>query len=297
MSEKTAKQVKCKSPPDELHVYCLDGLMPGEGEKGLGRGFLGNWEEGDSSFLFFEEPALERVLGVISRYHGLRLVDSHVFPYEDWQGARFERLEVGGFEIQPAWSPCDSGGASGRRILLDPGVVFGSGLHPTTRDCLRALEFIWRRDHPKKVLDIGTGTGILAVAAVILGAQEVSAVDLNPLCVSVAARNAALNGLEDRIRAQRLDAFDAVELEGDLVVANIHFEVIRGLLEMEAFRSRRWLILSGLMRSQVRKVKDRLRAIGMEVIREWDCEMIWHTLAVRGQPRCCMGQMQQKQGG
>ncbi|MGM0664998.1 MAG: 50S ribosomal protein L11 methyltransferase, partial [Thermodesulfobacteriota bacterium] len=106
--------------------------------------------------------------------------------------------------------------------------------------------------------------------------------DLNPLCVRVAARNAALNGLEARIRARRLDAFDAVESEGDLVVANIHFEVIRGLLEMETFRTRGWLILSGLMRSQVRQVKDRLHAFGMTIEREWDCQMIWHTLVVRG---------------
>lgn len=282
MSEKTVKQVQCKAPPEELHIYCLDGLITGEAEQDLGRGFLGNWEEGASSFLFFEKPALDRVLEIVSRYHGLRLIESYVFSYEDWQGAPFERFEVGGFEIQPAWALADPDEARGQRILLDPGVVFGSGLHPTTRDCLRALEFIWKRDSPKKVLDIGTGTGILAVAAVILGAEQVCAVDVNPLCVRVAARNAALNGLETRIRTRRLDAFDAVELEGDLVVANIHFEVISGLLDLETFRSRAWLVLSGLMRSQVRQVRDQLHAFGMTIEGEWDCEMIWHTLAVRG---------------
>jgi ribosomal protein L11 methyltransferase len=272
-------------PPEEIHIYCLDGLLPPEVEEGLGAGFIGNWEEGPSSFLFFDEPALDRVMEAIARCEGLRLIESHVFPYEQWQGAPFEAFSVGAFEVVPAWAQGRPPGAGTLRLLLDPGVVFGSGLHATTRGCLKALAWVWERDRPRSVLDIGTGTGILAVASVLLGAENVTAVDLNPLCVRVAAANAALNRVRDRVRVKRLDAFDAAGLGGELAVANIHFDVIRGLLERGSFRSRPWLIFSGLMRSQAREIRHMVSSLNMVVAREWDCEMVWHTIAVRGRAR------------
>jgi len=282
LKKKNFRQAKRTGPPELLHIYCLEGLLPTGADDDLGSGFLGNWQEGPCSFLFFEEPALERVLELISRHSGLGLMETHVFSYEEWQGAAFDPFELAGFEIRPAWDRRDTNVTGAKRIWLDPGVVFGSGLHPTTRDCLRALDWIWMRDCPKTVLDIGTGTGILAVATVMLGAERVFAADLNPLCVRVAADNAVLNGVEADIKALHLDALDAAKLEGDLVIANIHFDVICGLLEQKVFRCRHWLVLSGLMRTQVREVKDRLLTFGMRVVREWDCDMTWHTLAVRG---------------
>ncbi len=270
------------APPERLHVYCVEGLVPVEAEDRLGRAFLGNWVEGTSSFLFFSEPAEAPVLRMVGDHAGLQYVEGHRFTYEEWLGERFERFQVGDFEICPAWLALEPLRGTSLRVLLDPGVVFGSGLHPTTRDCLEALSWLWREEAPKSVLDLGTGTGVLAVAAALLGADRVVAVDLNPLCVRTADRNVRMNGLESRVQTLVCSAEDALDRSGDLVLANIHYEVIRRLSDRGPFLNRRWIVFSGLMRTQARALKDRLRGMGMEIVREWDRDGVWHTLAVRG---------------
>ena len=107
-------------------------------EAALGEAFLGNWEEADSSFLFFSSPA-DEILGLLLKeYPELELIENYHFTYEQWQGGRLDRIEVKKFVIVPPWEELDHDEGS-NRIILDPGVVFGNGLHPTTRDCLRAL--------------------------------------------------------------------------------------------------------------------------------------------------------------
>jgi ribosomal protein L11 methyltransferase len=264
-----------------LYVYNLEGVLPPAAEEGLGNAFLGNWVEGSSSFLFFSEPAENPVRRAVADHPGLSFADGYRFTYEEWIGERFERFRVGNLEICPAWeaaNPCEAP----RRMLLDPGVVFGSGLHPTTRDCLEALAWLWRRGSSGTVLDLGTGTGVLAVAAGLLGAERTVAVDLNPLCVRTAARNVRLNGLETRVETVLCSAEEALDLPGDLILANIHYDAILGLLQREALRGRRWIVFSGLLRSQARSLKGRLNRLGLAVAREWDRDMVWHTLAVRG---------------
>ncbi|MCF8061560.1 MAG: 50S ribosomal protein L11 methyltransferase [Deltaproteobacteria bacterium] len=269
-------------PPGHLYVYCLEGVVSPEVEPGLGETFLGNWVEGASSFLFFSEPAEDRVLRVVEDHSELQYVEDHRFTYEEWLGDRFERFFAGDFEICPAWEVPGPPRKAALRMLLDPGVVFGSGLHPTTRECLEALSWLWRNDPPETVLDLGTGTGVLAVAAGLLGAGRVVAVDLNPLCVHTAARNVKLNGLDSRVETVLGPAEGVLDRSGELVLANIHYEVILDLLRNEGLWKRRWIVFSGLMRTQARALKDRLRGMGMEIAREWDQDMVWHTLAVRG---------------
>ena len=282
MRRNTGKGGLSAGPPERLYVYCVEGLVPPAAENGLGGSFLGNWVEGTSSFLFFSEPAEDPVLRMVGDHPDLEYVEGHRFTYEEWLGERFERFQVGDFEICPAWGAEEPLRETSLRVLLDPGVVFGSGLHPTTRSCLEALSWLWREEPPKTVLDLGTGTGVLAVAAGLLGADRVVAVDLNPLCVRTAARNVRMNGLESRVQTLVCSAEDALDRSGDLVLANIHYEVIRRLLERGPFLNRRWIVFSGLMRTQARALKDHLRGMGMEIVREWDRDMVWHTLAVRG---------------
>jgi len=271
-----------QGPPDTLHIYCIEGVIPEKAEIGLGEAFLGNWVEADYSFLFFREASEERVCRLVGEWNGLRMVDSYCLSYEDWQGDRFERLNVGPFEILPCWNREGTEASGSTCILLDPGVVFGSGLHPTTRDCLKALGWIWGRDDPKGILDLGTGTGILAIGGVLLGAEQAVAVDLNPLCVRTAEKNARLNGLHESIRTVHGPAEKVLEENGEVITANIPYEVMIRLLESTAFQRRRWFVLSGLMRSQVRDVKHRLLKLGIETVREWDQDMVWHTLVARG---------------
>jgi len=138
------------------------------------------------------------------------------------------------------------------KIIIDPGVVFGTGLHPTTKHCLRAMVTLQEGQIPmEKVLDLGTGTGILALAAGFLGAGEVTAVDLNPLAVKTTKRNVLLNHLEGIIKVVQGKAQDFVDQSADLVIANIHHEVVKDLLETDGFRQK-------------------------------DHEMTWYTLLLKG---------------
>jgi ribosomal protein L11 methyltransferase len=267
-----------EGPPEELHVYYLNGVLPQEAERALGQDFVGNWEEGGESFLFFRVASDALVRKVANQCSGLKVVDAYRFSYEEWQGANVDRLQAGPFEICPAWQAESHKPGKGIRILLDPGVVFGSGLHPTTQDCLRALAWIWEQEAPESLLDLGTGTGILAVAGILLGAGRATAVDLNPLCVRTARRNLELNGVESQVRLIHGPAQEALEESADVVVANIHYPVIEELLEQEAFRRRCWMVVSGLMRSQAVKIRDRMLDLGMKIVRELDRDSTWYTL-------------------
>ena len=168
-------------PYKNLHIYLVNGTVTESDETLLGGTFIGNWVEGNSAFLFFSAPAKEQITALLKSRRGLHLEDSYHFTYEDWQGGGLDVLRIGPFLVVPPWleNPSDEGCI---KILLDPGVVFGNCLHPTTRTCLEALSVVATRTRIDHVLDLGTGTGILAIAAVLLGARAALAVDFNPLC-------------------------------------------------------------------------------------------------------------------
>jgi ribosomal protein L11 methyltransferase len=265
----------------DLYIYHLSGWVNEKEEKELGSHFLGNWVEDDFSFLFFSAPAVDKIKALIKNHAALEWVDDYHFSYEQWQGGGMEPIRIGPFLIETPWSR--TGGEDDViRIILDPGVVFGTGLHPTTRDCLKALAWLQERETVARVLDIGTGTGILAIAALGLGAKEAVAVDLNPLCVKTAQTNVVLNGFENRIRVIRGRAEDFVGWETDLVIANIHYDVLKTMIREPDIIRRKWMILSGLMRSQARDMKARIKDSAVDLVREWDHEMTWYTLLVKG---------------
>src|SRR5205823_2855280 len=115
--------------------------------------------------------------------------------------------------------------APGRITLtLDAGLAFGSGEHGSTRGCLRALEHVAHL-HPRRILDLGTGSGILAIAAARLLRRKVLATDIDPWSVRVAAENASLNGVSDLVRVRLADGWGDPVLRRarpfDLVFANI----------------------------------------------------------------------------
>ena len=267
-------------PYDDLYIYLIEGRVSEADEIDLGKAFLGNWVEDDTAFLFFSEPSKGLVDTLLRSREDLGYIDEYHLPYEQWQGGIFEPIRVEPLLIAPPWLEVES--APGEiKLVLDPGVVFGNGLHPTTIDSLRALIYLHESQISiKEVLDLGTGTGILALAAAYLGADNVTAVDLNPLAVKTAERNVLLNDFGEIINVVEGQAQDFVDRPADLVLANIHHAVIKRLLEMKDFREKNRFIISGLMRSQSRDLKTRLKTHGFEVIREWDHEMTWYTLLV-----------------
>ena len=269
------------TPYEQLYIYLVNGVVRAEDEAVFGERFIGRWIEDGSSFLFFSEPSRRKVDLLLCRRHDLSLLQEHRFTYDEWQGSFLEPLKVENLLIVPPWKDVEAENGS-IKVLLDPGVVFGSGLHPTTRDCLKALLRLTSIGHLGSVLDIGTGTGILALAAARLGAEKVAAVDLNPLCVNTAKRNVALNHLEQTIEVMEGKAEDFVGFPAQLVLANIHYDVMRKLMDQIEFQGKRWYILSGLMRSQARDIEARLPARRLKMEQAWDHEATWYTLLIRG---------------
>ncbi|BEQ17100.1 hypothetical protein FAK_41660 [Desulfoferula mesophila] len=243
---------------------------------GLGPHYLGLWLEGDTSFLFFSAPAAQEVERLLAP-GGLSLRQRHELTYEQWQGGlEIKPWLVGDLFFCPAWSPVPPP-AGARRLLIDPGLVFGSGLHPTTRHCLELLWLRRQRAPLGRVLDLGCGTGILALAAAAWGAEEVLAVDLNPLCVSTTANNAQLNGME--LKTVEGAAGDFLDRPAGLVLANLPWAVQEELWAaprvLDGFPQ---LILSGVMRSQVGKLEDLLRSRSYAITQRREADFTWFSL-------------------
>jgi ribosomal protein L11 methyltransferase len=260
----------------------IKGLVPHEEESSLGQFFLGNWVEEDTCFLFFSEPSSSLVSEVLKRHPQLQLLENYHFSYEEWQGAFSEPLRIDRFLIVPPW--VDEKERPGEtKILLDPGLVFGTGLHASTRDSLKAISYVHCRFDVKKVIDLGTGTGLLALASALLGAEQVLAVDLNPLCVKTTKNNVQLNHLESRIEVKEGRAEDYAEIPADLMLANIHWDVLKSLLAKEGFRKNPWIVLSGLMRSHARDLESDLARYGLRLVKAWEDEATWYTMLVSAQ--------------
>ena len=152
--------------------------------------------------------------------------------------------------IVPTWHQAPDAGAI--NLKLDPGLAFGTGSHPTTRLCLRWLD--QNIQGGETVLDYGCGSGILAIAAVKLGAGAVDGVDIDPQAVTASNDNAALNAV--RARFCLPDALG--EAQYDIVVANILTNPLKAMAPMLAGRVRRggWLVLSGILVAQAQDVID-----------------------------------------
>ncbi|MBI5606988.1 MAG: 50S ribosomal protein L11 methyltransferase [Deltaproteobacteria bacterium] len=267
-------------PDDLLYIYEMEGTLF-EPEKFFKEAFLAHWREGESTFLFFSEPQEESLKTFLKKNPHLTWVRSHSMSYKDWQGkGSSEYLDVGNLLfIPPGVTPPEN--REGIYIRLDPGVVFGSGHHPTTRDSLLALLWVYNQGKPETVLDLGTGTGILSLAAISLGAKEILAIDWNPACVETAKKNVALNSLEANIKVQEGRAEEYIQQPAELLVANLHLAVIREVIKNKAFFEKKWVILSGMMRSEYLEVKNDLKVSGFEILKEWDSEFTWFTLAGR----------------
>jgi ribosomal protein L11 methyltransferase len=266
---------------EELYIYLIKGLVSREEESAFGLSFLGNWVEEDTCFLFFKEPAEAIVTELLKRHSDLQLLENDHFSYEEWQGDFSEPIKIDRFLIVPPWLNASEGQGE-TKILLDPGLVFGTGLHASTRDSLKALSYVHAHFPVTKVVDLGTGTGVLALASALLGAQEVLAVDLNPLCVNTARKNARYNHLESRIEVKEGRAEDFAELQADLVLANIHWDVLKTLLKKERFRKNPWIVLAGMMRSHARDLESDLARYGLKIGKAWEDEATWYTILVRG---------------
>jgi ribosomal protein L11 methyltransferase len=186
---------------------------------------------------------------------------------------------IGRVAIVPSWA--DHMPADGEAtVLLDPGMAFGTGLHPTTRGCLELLGEIGPM--PARALDVGCGSGILALAALRLGAAHVVACDTDAGAVASTRDNAARNGLADRIEVAQgsLSAIPAERFE--LVLANLVAAVLVELAPRLAahLAPTGTLLASGIIEPRAGEVVDATAAAGLEVVTRRD-DGEWVSLALR----------------
>lgn len=263
------------NPYKDLYIYYLSGrFRPGGWFRP--QHYIGTWEEDESSFLFFTRPNLTVVKDAVGRMPDVELLDHYHMTYDQWQGGEIGPCHIGGFTILPPWLATEETDTN-PTILLDPGVVFGTGTHPTTRDCLEALRLALEDGTMHSVLDLGTGTGLLALAAARLGCLRILAADLTLLAACTARRNVDLNGMGDRILVAQGDADKFIDFTSDLMVSNIHYAVMKNLIRRQGFLKKKRFILSGLMRSEAAHIQSMLADLPVKIIHRWDQDGIWHT--------------------
>lgn len=171
--------------------------------------------------------------------------------------------------VKPSWENYEP--AAGELVIeMDPGMAFGSGLHETTSMCIRALEECLKKlsnDDGIRVLDVGTGTGILAIAAVKLGAAEALGIDIDTDAVRVAEENIAHNGLSDKIIAQYGDLTEGVSYNADIIVANLMADLVIRLspAAAEHLRDGVWYITSGILDIREESVREEIQKAGFTI--------------------------------
>ena len=207
----------------------------------------------------------------------------------DWENnwkKFYKPMEIGQrLLVVPQWETAKDNGRV--RLVLNPGLTFGTGSHATTRLCLQALDKYIHGG--EKVLDLGCGSGILSIAALVLGAKEAFACDIDEKCVDVAYENAALNGVgKDRYTVRWGDVLTDRALQAqlgggyDIVVANIVADVIIGLSgRVRPFLTEGGLFLcSGIIDERAEEVLAQLRADGWIVMERHDSEG-WYSFLCR----------------
>jgi ribosomal protein L11 methyltransferase len=217
-------------------------------------------------------------------------VQWNLIDEEDWASTwkqHWQPQEVGDrFLIHPIWLPVPE--HSDRLLLrLEPGVAFGTGDHATTQLCLESLE-MRLGNHPEDLViaDIGCGSGILSIGALLLGAKKVYAVDLDPLAVKASRENRELNGMyEHQLVVEKGSVGRVAELitaPVDGIVCNILAEVIIDLIpEMTAIaKLSTWGVLSGILLDQAKPVADTLEENGWIVAALWK-RQDWCCLHIR----------------
>lgn len=262
-------------PYQDLYVYEISGMISAVRDF-FKEDFIGCWNEGQICFLFFSKPH-DREVEAFVEHKGFDLLSRNLLDYKAWQaGEELRPFRVGNLVICPSWENCliEEGEIL---VHLDPCVVFGTGYHPTTRSCLKALREIYLKERPESVLDLGTGSGILALAAAKWGARRVLAIDCNELAVETALRNVLSNGESQRIEVKQGRAEDFIGEEADLVCANLHHQVIESLLNEEAVYEKKWLILSGLFLREGEEIEKQLNQKDIRTFQSFK-EKGWMTI-------------------
>ncbi len=209
------------------------------------------------------------LVGSLAIWHTFIAEDSYLHAWRDY----YHTIEVtDSLAIVPAWEIDSWQGKEGQcAIIMEPGLAFGTGTHETTLLCMRALESCVTKS--ASVLDVGTGTGVLAIAAAEFGAQDVLALDLDPLAVDVAKENCQINHVDDIVMVMQSDLLSAVpsQTRFDVVTANLLLDIVKKLLPdiTSVLKQGGCLIASGIVASQAQEAMQAMSEHGFSDIQVW----------------------------
>jgi len=206
----------------------------------------------------FEREAIDR--DVVSSIEFRRVEE------QDWLAEwkkHWQPTEIGPFLVAPPWSEITR--TDKLLIRIEPNMAFGTGTHETTQLCLEALAD--KLTGGMTVIDVGTGTGILSIAAAKLGSRHIRAFDTDAASVNIAAQNAQANDVVDSIMFYEGTMDESTE-PADLIIANLTPDVIKPILPLLVEKSEIWLILSGILAIQEQEIRDALGGCAI-----WDLEV------------------------
>ncbi|MGV8119581.1 MAG: 50S ribosomal protein L11 methyltransferase [Candidatus Xenobiia bacterium LiM19] len=237
-------------------------------------------------FYLPEEGASSQAVAALSleieKMDGARL-SSRVLDGEDWEHSwkrHIKTQRVGRFIIKPTWEQFPALAPGEIVIELDPGMAFGTGDHATTAMCLEMLErYLCPGD---SVLDMGTGSAILSIASLYLNAGQVTAVDYDPVALTVADENLVHLGLRDKVTLLCNDVTTIREGAFDLVLGNIFLREVLSVLNQHCppLKSGGIFIGSGITYEQVPRIEEALRSVPFDLL-VMEKRDIWAAFAVR----------------
>lgn len=229
--------------------------------------------------LYFDDATRAEIARTVVANHPLVMgYGVRAFAGRDWEAvwrAHFTPIDVGAhLRITPPWD-AEAALPEGRiRLVIDPGMGFGTGSHFTTRFCLEMIEDLCEKSRLASCLDVGTGSGVLAIAASLLGVPEVVALDIDERALSEARRNARANGVEDAINFRLADIRHELGERGyDVVCANLYGQVLVDAAPILRRLAKTDLVLTGIRDAEAEHVAAAFLGLGArEQVRDGDGE-------------------------
>lgn len=199
------------------------------------------------------------------------LVERKMIDEEDWENEwkkYFHSFRVSeNFVIVPSWEIEDYEFEKDDKLIkLDPGMAFGTGDHPTTSMCLRFIEQVVEQKH--KIIDVGTGSGILTIGAHLMGARDLKATDIDELSLKVSRENFELNGCTPDVTVETGDLLTSEDDQYDIVIANILAHIIDKMID-DAFETLKFgglFIASGIITKRRDDIIQHMKAAGFDIV-------------------------------
>ncbi|WP_018923709.1 50S ribosomal protein L11 methyltransferase [Salsuginibacillus kocurii] len=233
----------------------------------------------ESSHLQETVEGVQHSINELSHYGldiGANVVTLSEVEEEDWAHAwkkYYKPVKVTSeLTIAPSWENYTPFSSEEKVIELDPGMAFGTGTHPSTLLSLTALEETVQKQD--EVIDVGTGSGILSIAAALYGAKNVRAFDVDEVAVRTAKENIELNGVSSTVLVEHKNLLADMKAQADVVVANILAEVILRLVNdaRANLKTGGSFITSGIIRRKKEEVREALTAGGFEIVEVLEME-------------------------